>query len=382
MSSELRQIWELTRGQRWFSGHSRDPEPVELTLLPPIAPDPGAPRSALLDIAYPDGAQERYHLPLIRSGGGWADACADAAAMRAVAAALEGQQPGFTRFSPLPDLGNPRRYDGEQSNTSVFFGPMLLKVFRRLEPGLNLDVEIHKALAGTGLVAEIHGVWQDGNTDLGIFLEAFHDPLDGFVAARDAARSGTGFTEHARALGASLAAVHAGLGRALKTGTASRTDLSNAIRARFETAAVEVPSLLPARPALERILEELGEGDYATQRVHGDCHLGQVLLTDGMWRWVDFEGEPLKTLEERRAPDSPLRDLAGMLRSFAYAAAGSPDPQWESACRDAFLEGYGVTGIETALLRAYEVDKAVYEVIYEARNRPTWLPIPLRALGL
>ena len=120
-----------------------------------------------------------------------------------------------------------------------------------------------------------------------------------------------------------------------------------------------------------------------TQRIHGDCHLGQALSTRNGWRYVDFEGEPIKSLQERREPDSPLRDVAGMLRSFDYAAARGDAPEgWRDEARAAFLDGYSASvEIPVDVLLAYEVDKAIYEVVYETRNRPTFTHIPVDYLA-
>ena len=121
--------------------------------------------------------------------------------------------------------------------------------------------------------------------------------------------------------------------------------------------------------------------------MHGDFHLGQTLHTPKGWKIIDFEGEPVKSMAERRAPDSVWRDIAGMLRSFDYAAAsvpGSGQRGLGGRLPDAFLRGYAggeLSATEAQLLRAYEADKAIYEVVYETRNRPDWVGIPLGAVA-
>ena len=127
--------------------------------------------------------------------------------------------------------------------------------------------------------------------------------------------------------------------------------------------------------------------DLVVQRVHGDFHLGQVLRSADGWTIIDFEGEPLKTLDERRRPDSVWRDVAGMLRSFDYVRGAHPDPTsaqasaWSSAAQAAFLAGYCEEAApDRPVLDAYVLDKAVYEVVYETRNRPKWVHIPLGAV--
>jgi maltokinase len=179
------------------------------------------------------------------------------------------------------------------------------------------------------------------------------------------------------------------------------------MRQRLESASAAVPVLAEHVEALRAVYDRLGDVvGGAAQRVHGDLHLGQTLRTSRGWKLVDFEGEPAKPLDERRLPDSPWRDVAGMLRSFDYAAqsvvkdlysAEAPHSQiayraqeWVQRNRNAFLTGYAesrleaggeaLTPTELTLIDAYEADKAVYEVVYEARNRPGWLDIPLAAV--
>jgi maltokinase len=175
---------------------------------------------------------------------------------------------------------------------------------------------------------------------------------------------------------------------------------------RLRAALDVVPGLAEHRDELTTRFEGISgiaPGGHRAQRIHGDLHLGQTLRTSLGWKLVDFEGEPAKELGERRLPDSPWRDVAGMLRSFDYAAravardmsAADDDEaaqiayraeEWVARNTTAFLDGYvgqrdaPLSGEERALITAYVADKAVYEAVYEARNRPTWLDIPLAAL--
>ena len=178
----------------------------------------------------------------------------------------------------------------------------------------------------------------------------------------------------------------------------------------FATVAAQMNERLDAAIAVVPQLAEYADGlraIYASvagctepvvrQRVHGDLHLGQVLRTTTGWIVLDFEGEPARPLASRRELDTPLRDVAGMLRSFDYAARhmlveqpGDPQrayraQEWAERNRQAFREGYAASGTvldaASPLLRAFEADKAVYECVYEARNRPHWLMIPLHSLA-
>ena len=167
------------------------------------------------------------------------------------------------------------------------------------------------------------------------------------------------------------------------------------MRERLDEVALQVAEVDEHRAALESLQRAALDASWpAMQRIHGDLHLGQVLAAPGRgWVLLDFEGEPLRPLAQRSRPDSPLRDVAGMLRSLDYAAGAvalehdRDVTDWSSRAREAFLAGYtqgaGIRAEDASLrvlLAAFEADKAVYEALYEARNRPDWLPIPLSAL--
>ncbi|MEJ7744891.1 MAG: hypothetical protein WKF73_21560 [Nocardioidaceae bacterium] len=214
---------------------------------------------------------------------------------------------------------------------------------------------------------------------------------------------GGDFAAEAERLGAATADVHLDLAAVFDTATLTADEqrsLSRAMVRRLEAAGEAVPEISEYVDPLRSHFDAFAELDQPlrVQRIHGDLHLGQALRTVKGWKIIDFEGEPAKALADRVSLDSPLRDVAGMLRSFDYAAAatlhqfGESDQlryradEWAERNRTAFLEGYAsVAGDHGAshetVLRAYEADKAVYEALYEARNRPTWLPIPLGAIA-
>ena len=218
-----------------------------------------------------------------------------------------------------------------------------------------------------------------------------------------AVAQGRGFSEEARGLGAATAEVHLTLARALPSRPVDRAALdalADGLLARVDWAVSAVKALEPFTIAARTAADAVRHVDSAPdlQQVHGDYHLGQVLHSGSRgWILLDFEGEPLRPLSERTAPDLALRDVAAMLRSFDYAARHSTvglDPEdrralaaqrWAAECREAFLVGYAEAGGEdphkhAVLLRALELDKALYEVVYETRNRPTWIGIPLGAV--
>jgi maltokinase len=305
----------------------------------------------------------------------------------------------------------------EQSNTSLVFGDQsILKVFRRLSPGPNPDLEVTTALArlGSPHVAEPLG-WietrlEGVNTSLAILSRFMRLASDGWVLAatsvrdlyapqdgaasrgaasgRRAADAGGDFAGEARRLGMATAQVHADLAAAFGTdeaGAEAAAELAERMFRNLDRARAAVPEL-------GRYAEMIGAA-YATL-----TKLGQVLRTETGWVVLDFEGEPATPLAQRRARSSPLRDVAGMLRSFDYAARhqliGHPDQgtlsgvahDWVRRNTSAFCAGYAEAGgldpaANEVLLRALQLDKAVYEVLYEARHRPSWLPIPLESIA-
>jgi predicted trehalose synthase len=297
---------------------------------------------------------------------------------------------------------------GEQSNTSVVCqmrgaDPVIVKVFRTLAPGPNPDVELTTGLYAVGSHdvptprGSAQAVWAgSGEPGYTASAQTFVPGVeDAWRVALRAASDGTDFTAAARELGEVTARIHRDLARAFPTVEATPANLRalrTSVEGRLRTAGEAAPELLEWSADVHALVASLDERDWPRlQRIHGDYHLGQVLCTgEHGWLALDFEGEPLRPLAERRRPDLPVRDVAGMLRSFDYAAgsvaatSGISRLDWASACRRAFLQGYG-SGLEEAtagdrLLRALELDKALYEVGYEARHRPSWLQIPVRAV--
>ncbi len=308
---------------------------------------------------------------------------------------------------------------GEQSNTSIIARmatpdgglaePLIVKVFRTLQHGDNPDVIVQSALTLAGsdrvpmALGDLSGAWDSPtgarpeSGHLAFAQEFIPGVEDAWRVALVAASTGSDFTDRARDLGVVTAQIHVVLAATLGTEEASelaRERLLRSMRERYAAAVALVPALGSHAADVARVLDVLSHLSWPRlQRIHGDYHLGQVLdVPERGWVALDFEGEPLRPLAERVLPDVPARDVAGMLRSFDYAAGsvrladpGVDATGWSTACRDAFLDGYAsVAGAPdtdtTTLIRALELDKALYEVVYEARNRPTWLPIPLDAI--
>ncbi|MDQ1614292.1 MAG: maltokinase [Actinomycetota bacterium] len=443
------------RQQRWFAGKGRTWQISDARTVGTLQDGPPAVTIMLVSVSYDDGDTETYQLPLVHhpqpvetlahatvgpstAPDGTPSTAYDALHDKDVTGlwldGMEREAAGdgwaFHRdpsAHELPEAGPSIVVGAEQSNTSVIFGTsVILKCFRKVSPGVNPDIEVHAALAAAGSehiappIGWLEGRWTDVGDDsaatasLAMAQTFLHNATEGWELAKTSVRDlyaeadlhadevGGDFASEAERLGSATAEVHAALAQTLPTGEFDRKELvalAEAMAGRLERALVDVPDLAPYAESLRTAFDELATiaEPVPVQRIHGDYHLGQVMRTLDGWKLLDFEGEPARPLQERRALDSPMKDVAGMLRSFDYAArhllADHPaDSQreyrateWADRNREAFCRGYADGGgadprTQSVVLRAFETDKAVYEAVYEARNRPTWLPIPLSAI--
>jgi len=284
----------------------------------------------------------------------------------------------------------------------------------------NPDIEIHRTLTrvGSDHVAALFG-WVDASTadgpiQLAMLQQFLRTASDGWELALASVRNlfaeadlhadevGGDFAGEAARLGTAVAEVHQTLRETMPTGVLDAAATAEAMRVRLDAALVVVPDLAEHARRLRATYDALAAlPDSPIQQIHGDLHLGQTLRTVKGWKLVDFEGEPARPLAERMSPDSPWRDVAGMLRSFDYAprvtertfADADPDEEaqrhfradeWAARNQAAFLDAYAgreLSADEETLLAAYLADKVVYEAVYETRNRSSWVSIPLEALS-
>jgi trehalose synthase-fused probable maltokinase len=312
-----------------------------------------------------------------------------------------------------------RRLGVEQSNTSVQLGDgLLLKLYRRLEAGENPELEVGAFLESVGclVVPRIAGVMQylgpDGAAATAMLQERVVARFDAWRQLGEMLAGESGGPESAigaaREIGGVTAELHRGLAARpqdlafpLRPATVAESKawregaLNQLDQARYALEGENRETLDRLAGAIRtRIDEAFGAAGHAhVMRVHGDYHLGQLLVAEDGYRVIDFEGEPARPLGERRAPQPPERDLAGMLRSFDCAARtaerGRHDPSfeaelWLATARRAFLAGYSENAPvkpNRSLLAGLEIEKACYEVRYEAANRPDWVWLPLEALA-
>jgi maltokinase len=445
---------EFLPSQRWFAGKGRTVAEVRVESSVPLRTALPSLSAVVAAVAYADGGVERYHVPVGHDrglearqltdrvpdaviyetkgpkGGPWYDAARDerlgGVYLDLLSRAANVEELRFYRMPEWTETlrGPGKLLGGEQSNSSlVFANRLILKLFRLLEPGENPELEVTRALAGAGFEACAAPLgWIQGlGSTLGILQRYYAGSVDGWRLATervaDHYESADGdpgnFAADAGALGRLTAELHAAMATALPKVAEGQPDLGR-LSARLLGQLTQVTALVPElagqRDAIEEVYrkaEAAGGGSRYLQRIHGDYHLGQVLKSGDDWVVIDFEGEPARSLEERRRLASPLQDVAGMLRSFDYAAFSplvlgedpdtpgptrdelarfeGPAAAWIEANRNAFLDGYlaragdsgWLAGDHELLLRAFELDKAVYEVMYEARHRPPWLQIPL-----
>ncbi|MGH9114351.1 MAG: maltokinase N-terminal cap-like domain-containing protein [Acidimicrobiales bacterium] len=424
--------------QRWYSGDGTPPQGVSVESARELWTGAGGDhRLWHAVVAVDQGAGSRYQLVVGERPAGepadflhgheeavvgslgsayFYDATLDSEMARVLLAVASAGAESAARARPVA---------AEQSNTSVVFDDrLILKVFRRLHEGRNPDVEVTTALAADGFehVAKPLVTWRESGFDLAFGQEYLAGGAEGWALAltslrdlydsRDSlpADAGGDFAAEASRLGRVTAEMHVAMEAsfgAASRGAASQSwrGLVEGLRPRLERAGdVAGRDLAGLAAPLLAHLGSLRDAGPAF-RVHGDYHLGQVMRTDAGWYVLDFEGEPAKPLAERTAPSSPLKDITSMLRSFQYASRHALTAQptadlphleelagaWEGHNRGAFLEGYrSVEAVERllpgpaaipAVLAAYELDKALYELDYELRYRPEWVGIPLDALS-
>jgi maltose alpha-D-glucosyltransferase/alpha-amylase len=487
--------------QRWFGGKAR---PIALARFVDWATLRSGNHPAFLTLAevlYRDGGRERYVLPLAMAGGADAEAILQQHGT-AVLARITGARKGLL-FDGLFDDGlcgrllevlehgyeirmrqgrvvstlEPQLFGSamaddaaeqtisrtapDQSNTSVLFGrQFIMKMFRRVEPGVNPDIQVGAFLTSRGFsrVPDLLGsmTYQpaDGEAASVVMLQRFvpnqgngwdvtveeliryFDRVKAFPDLTPGTEADTvgPYLSKAEVLGRRTGELHVALASAtaeepdFAIESCTPEDIATLSRRMRESAAAQLRLLESALPQLDDRRRQLAQqllsrrdeitDDFeammrmrscgARIRCHGDYHLGQVLIAEADIVILDFEGEPARPLEERRQKSSPLRDVAGMVRSFSYAVltalnvathARPEDAErlapwaqlWEREVVATFMRAYGTATEGSAffpadandfdtLLRAFVVEKGLYELAYELNNRPEWAHIPLIGL--
>ncbi|HEV2757429.1 MAG TPA: hypothetical protein VG318_16820 [Actinomycetota bacterium] len=463
MTMSTQGLLEWMPRQRWFGNKAQQPQALEVIDTVLLEDGPPALALALVRMTFAEGNDAFYHLPLlIDEDGTPRDALEEAprlgilGELMAYGHTLKGDHgviefggPGLDPMAP-PGPGDVELIGAEQSNTSLVLGDTIVKLFRRVEPGPNPDLELSRLLTNEGFEnvppqvgeltyrGELDG--EEISIDLGIAQRFVRDATDGWdytlqrlsalfdeIDEADVAEDhrflieqrAPAFLEAIDELGEATGALHVALSReesdpALAPEPVDQLDL----RAWADGASAYLGRLTSSgfgelevmAPAITRQIDKIRTLAAAgcKTRIHGDYHLGQVIR--GLkWMILDFEGEPVRSLEERRAKQSPLKDVAGMLRSFSYAATsalfarGEPDSEewkrlqpwadsWEAIARERFLASYLRKSHEGkflaperetlgVLLDFFEIDKALYELEYELGHRPEWVRIPTTGIA-
>ena len=422
-------VIDFVTSQRWFGSktlHVSHASVVDRATL--RAADPAL-ELQLVEIRFDTGTHETYQLLTDDS----LDALADPRQVRELvhmirAGAKIPAGEGIVEFAPVEgfagfgqELREARQITAEQSNTSIVFDEeLILKVFRRLEAGINPELELLRFLTERGFehIAQLAGWYayagRPMEATLGILQRFVAGGQDGWELALDTMVDGAdGFLQKLHRLGEVTGEMHTLLGSdpsdpnffPEQPSAEALGMLTATIDDEIESIFLELPDdnevVAAIRGRGEEVRERLRLWTYVSTigrviRHHGDFHLGQTLWAGDDWVIVDFEGEPARSLLERRRKRSPLRDVAGMLRSFAYAASatsllrGVETPaDWEARARAEFLAGYRSTVDQTLvpageamdkLLAVFELEKAVYELRYELNNRPDWAGIPVAGI--
>ena len=440
-------LGEWIRHQRWYASKSRSIAGIEIVESVTLRDEPLL-VLALVQTRFATGTHELYQMPLgLRPAGEvqepdsiahtdeWAvyDALAEPTEARELLRRIEITDEIETaegRFSfqrtdglaTAADHAAVRLIGVEQSNSSlVFDDELVLKVFRKLEPGVNPELEMLRFLTEHQFpnIAPLRG-WYEYNgaalaTTLGVAQEFLPDARGGWELALDEIGANPGgFLERLGSLGTVTAQMHNVLGSDAGDPAFSPEEPSQeALSLLTATVDEDIERIFVRLPDDERLAPIAGRGQDVRERLaaraqigvagrvirtHGDYHLGQTLYTPRGWVIIDFEGEPARPLPERRQKRSPLRDVASMLRSFAYVTSAAemhrsqrvPD-DFEQRARATFLEHY-VAAIDPTLLPAgeaavmnllsiYELEKAIYELRYELDNRPDWISIPVAGIS-
>ncbi len=428
--SDERQLIDFITSQRWFASKTRDVTHSAVVDRAMLREEDPRLELMLVETRFDTGMHETYQL--LAGEGHELDLLGDPRRVRELVHLMRTNTKvpageGIVEFASIEafagtghELREARPVSAEQSNTSIVFDEeLILKVFRRLEAGINPELELLRFLTERGFenIAQLAGWYaytgRQMDATLGI-LQQFVAGEDGWDRALATMESDPErFLDSLRRLGEVTGQMHAALGSdpddpafsPEETSVESLGLLTATVDEEIESIFLDLPEDTPELDPIRgrgeevrerlRMLTNLG-GVGRVIRHHGDFHLGQTLWAGDDWVVLDFEGEPARSLPERRRKRSPLRDVAGMLRSFAYAASASPlqrgvEPPvaWEERARAEFIDGYRQTvdqnlvpsgaGMDR-LLKVFELEKAVYELRYELDNRPDWVGIPVAGI--